>query len=109
MTLEVVVDHYSPPDLEQVEKSGETLNMGEWKTEIQNWNAVKLYQWLLLWKRKRVPARKTGNVREKRFFLDGFFVGGSKNMERHVPLRRAQVFTPARLDTCMENVSHAFF
>jgi hypothetical protein len=41
--------------------------MRKWKTEKHHWNAVKLYQWLLLWKRKRVPARKTGNVREKFF------------------------------------------
>ncbi len=41
--------------------------MRKWKTEKHHWNAVKLYQWFLLWKREGVPARKTGNVRGKFF------------------------------------------
>jgi hypothetical protein len=52
---------------------------------------------------------KKDRRREERFFLDSFFVRGTKNLERHGPLRRARIFTPARLKTWMKNVPHVLF
>jgi len=46
--LEEVVAHYSSPDLENIEKTEETLNMEKWKTEKHHCYAIKLYEWVLL-------------------------------------------------------------
>jgi hypothetical protein len=70
--------------LEKLEKTVETFNLRKWKTEKHHWNAGKLYQWFFLCKRKVIPTRRPGNVKEK-FFLPRLFRPGIEEFGKTYP------------------------